>query len=206
MRSSDEMNKYEKVFKVFKRYYTLVPLEIFGSDPYKTLISTLMSARTKDDTTLLAAKRLFEKASNIKALDRLDESEIRNLIYPVGFYRTKAKHIKRLSKTILEKFGGRVPSTQKELTTLPGVGIKTANLVLNRAFNIPAIAVDTHVHRISNLLGWVYTKTPEQTERDLVKILPKRHWPDINRLFVSIGRRLTSKKKLIEFLKKEELI
>lgn len=206
MRSSDKMNKYKKVFKVFKRYYTLVPLEIFGSDPYKTLISTLMSARTKDDTTLLAAQRLFEKAPNIKALDWLDESEIRNLIYPVGFYRTKAKHIKRLSKTILEKFGGQVPSTQKELTTLPGVGIKTANLVLNRAFNIPAIAVDTHVHRISNLLGWVHTKTPKQTEKELVEILPKRYWPDINRLFVSIGRRITSKKELMEFLKKKELI
>ena len=165
-----------------------------------------MSARTKDDTTLLAAKRLFEKAPNIEALDRLDESEIRNLIYPVGFYRTKAKHIKSLSKTILEKFAGQVPSAQKELTTLPGVGIKTANLVLNRAFNISAIAVDTHVHRISNLLGWVHTKTPEQTERELVKILPKRYWPDTNRLFVSIGRQFTSKKKLIEFLKEEELI
>ena len=200
------MNKYEKAFRVFKRHYTLVPLEIFGSDPYRTLVSTLMSARTKDDTTLLAAERLFERAPNIKALNRLNESKIRNLIYPVGFYKTKAKHIKKLSEIILKKFGSRVPSTQKELTTLPGVGIKTANLVLNRAFNIPAIAVDTHVHRISNLLGWVHTKTPEQTERELVKILPKRYWSDMNKLFVSIGRRFTSNSKLTEFLKKEALI
>ena len=97
----------------------------------------------------------------------------------------------------------KVPDSKEELVKLPGVGVKTANLVLNRAFGIPAIAVDTHVHRISNLLGWVHTKTPEQTEKELIKIVPKKYWPDMNRLFVSIGRQFTSKKKLEEFLKKE---
>lgn len=200
------MNNYDKVFRKFKKHYILVPLEIFGNDPYKTLISTLMSARTKDDTTLLAAQRLFDKAPDIYQLSRLTTKEIEKLIYPVGFYITKAKHIKELTKIVITKFNGDVPKTLKDLTSLPGVGIKTANLVLNRAFGIPAIAVDTHVHRISNLLGWVATKTPEATEEELIKIVPKKYWPDLNRLFVSIGRQFTSKKKLVEFLKDQKLI
>lgn len=197
---------FYKVFKVFKKHYVPIPLEIFGDNPYKTLISTLMSARTKDDITLLAAKRLFAKAPDISSLCKLSQLKIENLIYPVGFYKTKAKHIKELAKRVFVDFGEKIPRTQKELTTLPGVGIKTANLVLNRAFGIPAIAVDTHVHRICNLLGWVHTKTPEQTEKELVKIVPKKYWSDMNRLFVGIGRQFTSKKKLVEFLKKNKLI
>ncbi len=165
-----------------------------------------MSARTNDDTTLKAANRLFNKAPNIKGLDRLDQSEIEKLIYPVGFYKTKAKHLKLLARTVLTSFGGKVPNTRDELIKLPGVGRKTANLVLNRAFGIPAISVDTHVHQISNLLGWVHTKTPERTEKELIKILPKKYWSDINRLFVSIGRQYTTRMKLTEFLKGEELI
>jgi len=197
---------FAKVFKVFEKYYILVPLEVFGSDPYKTLVSTVLSARTKDEVTLEASKRLFAKAPDLKSLSLLDQLEIRNLIYPVGFYKTKAKHLKELARTVLAKYGGKVPMTRSDLVSLPGVGVKTANLVLNRAFGIPAIAVDTHVHRISNLLGWVHTKTPEQTEKELVKILPKKYWSDMNKLFVSIGRQFTSKKKLKEFLRKEQLI
>jgi endonuclease-3 len=200
------MNNYEKVFKVFKKHYTVVPLEVFGFDPYKTLISTLMSARTKDEVTLEASKRLFDKAEDIKILSKLDTKEIERLIYPVGFYKTKAKHIKELARTVLVDYKGKIPSKRLELITLPGVGIKTANLVLNRAFDIPAIAVDTHVHRISNMLGWVHTKTPEQTEKELVRIVPKKYWSEMNRLFVSIGRQFTSKKKLEEFLREENLI
>ncbi len=200
------MKNFEKVFKVFKKNYVLVPLEVFGSDPYKTLISTLMSARTKDDTTLVAAKRLFKKAPDIKKLNKLTTKQIQDLIYPVGFYKTKAKHIKELAEKVIKEFDSKIPKTQKELTSLPGVGIKTANLVLNRAFGIPAIAVDTHVHRITNILNWVHTKTPEQTEKELNKIVPKKYWSDMNKLFVSIGRQFTSKKKLIEFLKEEKLI
>ncbi len=194
---------FEKVFKTFKKHYQLVPLEVFAKDPYKTLVSTILSARTKDETTLAAAKRLFAKAPNIKELDKLDNLSIQKLIYPVGFYKTKARYLKETAKIILTDFKGRIPNKREDLMKLPGVGRKTANLVLNRAFGIPAIAVDTHVHRISNLLGWVKTKTPEQTERELSKILPKKYWSDINHLFVSIGRQFTSKKKLGEFLKKE---
>lgn len=200
------MDRYEKVFDIFKKHYVLVPLEVFGKDPYKTLISTVMSARTNDDTTLLAANRLFAKAKDIRILSEMDIEDIEKLIYPVGFYKTKAKHIKELARTVLLSYGGKVPKTQKELTSLPGVGVKTANLVLNRAFGIPAIAVDTHVHKISNLLGWVNTKTPDQTEKELVRILPKKYWSDANRLMVSIGRQYTSEKKLEEFLNKEGLL
>ena len=195
-------NNFQSVFKTFRKHYKLVPLEVFGVDPYKTLVSTLLSSRTKDEVTLEASKRLFKIAPNLKSLGQLDELEIRNLIYPVGFYKTKAKHLYKITRLHLVI----VPNTREALMKLPGVGRKTANLVLNRAFGIPAIAVDTHVHRISNLLGWVHTKTPEETEKALIKILPRKYWADINRLFVSIGRQFTSMKKLVEFLKKEKLI
>ncbi len=197
---------FRKVFKVFKRNYKLVPLEIFKDDPYKTLISTVLSSRTKDETTLSASKRLFEKAPNIKTLAQLGQLEIRKLIFPVGFYKTKAKHLKKLANMILKEHGGNIPMTKTDLINLPGVGSKTANLVLNRAFKIPAIAVDTHVHKISNLLGWVNTKTPVQTEKELTKIVPKKYWSVMNRLFVSIGRQFYSKRKLTEFLKQNKLI
>ena len=200
------VKNFPQVFKVFKKNYVLVPLEVFGDDPYKTLVSTVMSARTNDDTTLAASNRLFAVAPNLEQLNKLDQLEIAKLIYPVGFYKTKAKHLKELAKMIIEKYKGKVPKTRGELMELPGVGRKTANLVLNRAFGIPAIAVDTHVHRITNLLGWVKSKTPEQTEKELIRVLPEKYWPETNKLFVSIGRQFTSKKKLEEFLIKENLI
>ncbi len=199
-------HNFEKVFSVFRKNYKTVPLEFFKSDPYKTLISTLLSARTKDETTLVASKRLFEKAPNINKLKNLKTKELKNLIYPVGFYKTKAKYLKKLANMVLVKYGGKIPRTRTVLVRLPGVGRKTANLVLNRAFGKPAIAVDTHVHKISNLLGWVKTKTPEQTEKELVKILPKKYWREINRLFVSIGRQYNTKNRLEEFLENNNLI
>ena len=197
-----ETSKLDIVFKAFKRNYKLVPLEVFGKNPFKTLISTILSARTKDEVTLEASKRLFAVAPSFKAIRQLSHEAIESLIYPVGFYKTKAKHLKAIAGLHLVI----VPNTREELMKFPGVGRKTANLVLNRAFEIPAIAVDTHVHRICNVLGWVTTKTPEQTEKELIKILPKKYWPEVNRLFVSIGRQHTTNKKLIEFLKKEKLI
>jgi endonuclease-3 len=195
------INNLNKVFITFKRYYVLVPLEVFGSDPYKTLISTLLSARTRDEVTLKVSLELFKIAPTLNTLKKLKENEIEKIIHPVGFYKTKAKHLYELARII-----NKVPYTRDELMALPGVGRKTANLVLNRAFHIPAIAVDTHVHRISNLLGWVKTKTPEETERELNKIIPKNYWPDMNKLFVSIGRQYRSERQLKEFLKKEKLL
>jgi len=189
-----------KLFKIFRKHYTLVPLEVFGKDPYKTLVSTILSSRTKDEVTLLASERLFSLAPNLKKLKSLNTKTIEKAIYPVGFYKTKAKHLNKLARLI-----GIVPKTRGELINLPGVGRKTANLVLNRAFGIPAIAVDTHVHRISNFLKLVKTKTPEQTEKELLKVIPERYWPEVNRLFVSIGRRYTTNKKLEGFLNSQGL-
>ena len=199
-------SNFKKVFSVFRDNYTPVPLEIFKKNPYKTLISTLLSSRTKDEVTLEASKRLFKKAPDINKLKNLNSEELKTLIYPVGFYKTKAKHLIELAKIIIAEYEGKIPSTMKELVLLPGVGRKTANLVINRAFGIPAIAVDTHVHRISNMLGWVNTKNPEATEKELVKIVPGKYWSDMNRLFVSIGRQFTTQKRLVDFLKKENLI
>jgi len=199
------MVSIKKVIDTFKKEPLNVPLEVYKDD-YKILISTLLSSRTKDETTFNAAERLFKKAHNFKKLNLLKEKEIETLIYPVGFYKTKAKHLKELSKIILKKYQGKIPMTRTDLVSLPGVGRKTANLVLNRAFKKPAIAVDTHVHKISNLLGWVKTKTPEETEKELIKIVPKKYWKDINRLFVSIGRQYNTKEKLVGFLKEKGLI
>ena len=199
-------HNFEKVFILFKKKCEPVPLEVFKNNSYKTLVSTILSSRTKDEVTYEASRNLFKNASNIYKLDQLGQLEIRNLIYPVGFYKTKAKHLKQLAKLIIADYGGTVPDTRDELLKLPGVGRKTANLVLNRAFAKPAIAVDTHVHKISNILGWVKTKTPEETEKALVKILPRKYWSDINRLFVGVGRQFTTKKNLEEFLKKFNLI
>lgn len=197
---------FERVFRVFKKYYKPPPLETFKKNRYKILVSTLLSSRTKDEVTLRASRKLFKAAPNIKSLSRLKIKVIEKLIFPVGFYKTKSKYLKDLANIIVDKYNSEIPKTKDELMSLPGVGRKTTNLVLNRAFNVYAIAVDTHVHRIANLLGWVKTRTPEQTEKELAKILPKKYWPFINRLFVSIGRQFTTKKKLEEFLKQKGLI
>lgn len=199
------MKNIKKIITIFKKNYQKIPLEKFKSE-YEILISTLLSARTKDETTFEASKRLFKKAPNFKKLNQLSVSEIQKLIYPIGFYKTKAKYLKKLSEVILNKYQGKVPMTRTDLVSLPGVGRKTANLVLNRAFGIPAIAVDTHVHKISNMLGVVKTKNPEETEKELTRVIPKKYWRDINRLFVSIGRQYKTKSRILEFLKKNNLI
>ena len=202
------MNNISEVFSIFKKNYKqkFVPLEIFGKNKYKTLISTILSARTNDDVTYPVSIKLFNKAPNIHSLNKLKISEIEEIIKPINFYNNKAKYLKGSARIISEELNGKIPSKKEKLMKLPGVGRKTANLVLNRSFNFPAIAVDTHVHRISNLLGWVNTKKPEDTEKELIKILPKKYWSSTNRFFVSIGRQYTTKKKLEDFLKKNILI
>ena len=200
------MHNFSKVINTFKRNYKPIPLEAFGKDPYKTLISVLLSSRTLDTTTHQAANRLFEKAPTLEKLGRLKAESIQKLIYPVGFYKTKTDQLKKLVQIISTQFGGKIPESREDLMKLPGVGRKTANLVLNRAFGKPAIAVDTHVHKISNLLGWVKTKTPQETEKRLEKILPHQYWSSVNRLFVSIGQQFRSKSKLKSFLSKNRLL
>ena len=158
-------------------------------DPFQILISTLLSARTQDATTLAASTRLFAKAGTPQAVAKLRVKQIEKLIYPVGFYRNKAVFVRDAAKTIIAKFGGRVPSTLEEMITLPGVGRKTANLVMILAFNSHEnICVDIHVHRIANRLGWVRTRTPEETEQALYKALEQQWWPVVNQYLVTWGQ------------------
>lgn len=156
-------------------------------DPFKVLVATILSARTKDEVTAKASARLFKKASDPESLTLLSEQEIAKLIYPVGFYNTKAKHLKQLPKN-LKRFNNTVPDTIEELITLPGVGRKTANLVVSVAFQKPAICVDTHVHRIMNIWEYVNTDSPLKTEMALRKILPVEHWITVNSILVAFGQ------------------
>lgn len=157
-------------------------------DPFKVLITTILSARTKDQTTLVCAKRLFGKVRSFSALGKLSQKQIEKLIYPVGFYKTKAKHLKQLPVVLKKEFGGKIPRNVDELVKLPGVGRKTANLVVTVAFQGKAVCVDTHVHKILNRLGYVKTKNPHQTELVLRKKLPKKYWGKINAFLVAFGQ------------------
>lgn len=158
-------------------------------DPFQVLIATLLSARTQDATTLAASTRLFRVARTPKTMACLPVRQIERLIYPVSFYRHKAKHVKATCRMLVSRFGGRVPTTMEELLTLPGVGRKTANLVLILAFkSLENICVDTHVHRISNRLGWVRTNTPDETEQALYRATASRWWPYINLYLVTWGQ------------------
>jgi endonuclease-3 len=160
-----------------------------AEDPFKILIATLLSARTQDATTHAASTRLFNVARTPRAMAKLSVREIEKLIYPVGFYRTKAEHVKACCQMLVDRYGGRVPATLDELVTLPGVGRKTANLVLIIGFKSQQnICVDTHVHRISNRLGWVATAAPEETEHALYKATERRWWPLINLYLVTWGQ------------------
>src|SRR3954462_12207563 len=158
-------------------------------DPFQVLIGTLLSARTQDATTAAASARRFGKARTPAAMAKLTEKQIERLIYPVSFYRHKARHVKATCRMLVERFGGRVPAPMEELLLLPGVGRKTANLVLILAFKSQKnICVDTHVHRIANRLGWVRTRTPDETEQALYRATDERWWPYINLYLVTWGQ------------------
>jgi endonuclease-3 len=159
-------------------------------DPFQVLISCMLSLRTKDETTAGATERLFGLASTPEVILRLSLSRIEKTIYPVGFYRTKAKNIKAICKQLLECYGGKVPNEIDELVKLPGVGRKTANLVVTLGYGKQGICVDTHVHRISNRWGYVKTKTPEETEIALRRKLPSEYWIIFNDLLVPYGQNL----------------
>lgn len=161
-----------------------------GADPFRILISTLLSLRTKDETTTDATIRLFRLAQSPQAMLQLPEAAIIKAIYPVGFYRNKARTIHHVCRALMDRHSGRVPDDLDALLDLKGVGRKTANLVLALGYGKPAICVDTHVHRISNRLGYVATKTPEQTEQALRSKLPLRYWKDYNTLLVAFGQHL----------------
>lgn len=160
-----------------------------AEEPFQILIATILSARTQDATTHAASTRLFRRARTPRTMAALPVREIERLIYPVSFYRNKARHVKACCQMLLDRFGGRVPSTMEELVMLPGVGRKTANLVMILGFkSLRNICVDTHVHRISNRLGWVNTKLPDETEQALYKATDSRWWPYINLYLVTWGQ------------------
>jgi endonuclease-3 len=159
-------------------------------DPFKILISTILSLRTKDEVTEVASRRLFARAATPHEMLSITEDQIIDAIYPVGFYRNKAKTILYVSKKLIEEYNGRVPATMEALLSLKGVGRKTANLVITLGHQGRGICVDTHVHRISNRLGYVETKTPEKTEFALREKLPAQYWTVYNTLMVSFGRNI----------------
>ena len=160
-----------------------------AEDPFQILIATLLSARTQDATTHAASTRLFRAARTPRTMAKLRVKEIERLIYPVSFYRHKARHVKACCEMLVSRFGAKVPSTMDELVMLPGVGRKTANLVLILGFkSLENICVDTHVHRISNRLGWVATATPDETEQALYRATDRRWWPFVNLYLVTWGQ------------------
>ena len=193
MNDKDIHKIMKELLKVTKTMPMPVVTEIkltTNKDAYKILISTMLSLRTKDAATRDASMRLFEKAGNPKEMLKLSEEKIAKLIYPVGFYRVKAKNILEVSKIIIEDYDGKVPDEIDELLKFKGVGRKVANLVVTEAFDKDGICVDTHVHRISNRFGYVSTKKPEQTEFALRKKLPKEYWRVYNDTLVIYGQNL----------------
>jgi endonuclease III len=178
--------------KEFKKHRVPVVdlIEMQTNDPFKVLVTTILSARTKDETTTQASKRLFSRVKKLSDLKKIPLSKIEKLIFPVGFYRTKAMHLKKLPGAIKTLFSGSIPDSVDDLVRLPGVGRKTANLVVAVAFHKPAVCVDVHVHRICNRLGYVKTKNPFETEMKLREILPVGLWMMFNSYLVSFGQHL----------------
>ena len=189
------MKKLKNINEIFNTLKTLISFEPIinklarkNASTFEILIATMMSARTKDEVTEVSAERLFDIADKPRKMLTLSKEKIAKTIYPVGFYKTKAKNIIDISNLILKKYNGTVPNTLEELQTLPGVGLKTAALVLSEGFGVDEICVDTHVHRISNRLGLVKTRDTLETYNELKKILPKKYWRIINYYFVSYGK------------------
>jgi len=173
----------ERIIDEFKRIHT-------RKDPFQVLICTILSQRTRDENTDTACENLFTIYDSPEKLARASTERVEELIKPSGMFRQKARRIMEVARIILEEYGGKVPDEMEKLLKLPGVGRKTANIVLSIAFNKQVIAVDTHVHRISNRLGWVQTKTPYETEKELYKIIPRNLWKDLNGAMVEFGRQI----------------
>jgi len=183
------------VHRQLKAHYALMQhapviefMRVQAGTPFRILVATVLSARTRDETTTAVVQRLFTKITDAHDLAAASEQDISDWIFPVGFYRTKAKHLKALARSLLDTYGGEVPRTVEELCQLPGVGRKTANLVVTAAFDDYGICVDIHVHRICNRLGLVQTRTPLETEMALRDCLPKRYWKAWNRYLVAFGQ------------------
>ena len=185
------MSKTDRVIKIVEELNDVFEIRVFlDHDPYKVLVRTILSQRTRDENTDQATNNLFAKYKDIYEVVEAPTEDVQELIKPVGFYRVKAGRIQEVSQILIDEYGGEVPDTLEELVKLPGVGRKTANCVLVFAFELPAIPVDTHVHRISNRMGLVDTKNPDQTEVELSKIAPKELWIKLNDLMVQFGQNI----------------
>ena len=183
------MQLKEKIDRIMEQLEKRYDLRVFeGRDPYRVLIRTILSARTRDENTDQASARLFSKYKFIEEIARADVEDLEELIRPAGFYHVKAGRIKEVSQMLLDEYDGVVPDDLEELLTLPGVGRKTANCLLIYGFGKSAMCVDVHVHRISNRIGLVDTKNPEQTEEELRKVIPRKYWLEINDLMVQFGQ------------------
>ena len=185
------MSKTDRIIKIVEELNGVFEIRTFlDHDPYKVLVRTILSQRTRDENTDQATSNLFSKYKDIYGIVDAPTEDIQELIRPAGFYRVKAGRIQEVSRILIDQYGGVVPDTLDELVKLPGVGRKTANCVLVFAFELPAIPVDTHVHRISNRIGLVDTKNPEDTELELSKIAPEELWIKLNDLMVQFGQNI----------------
>ncbi|MCF7872464.1 endonuclease III [Candidatus Woesearchaeota archaeon] len=195
-----------EVFAIASAHYKNSKRRLAGEGwkyDWQTLIVTIFSAQTRDEVTIPVCEKLFKKYESLKKFVEIDEEVLKMYIRPLNYYQNKAKYAIKTAKILLEKHGGKVPSTLEELIDLPGVGRKTANLIIGELFNKQGICVDTHVHRISNVLGLVKTKTPDQTEKELMKVAPEKYWNKINRIFVLWGQDVKGydKDKFLEKIK-----
>lgn len=185
------MSKTDRIIKIVEELNNVFEIRVFlDHDPYRVLVRTILSQRTRDENTDQATNNLFSKYKDIYEVVEAPTEDVQELIKPAGFYRVKAGRIQEVSQILIDEYGGEVPDTLEELVKLPGVGRKTANCVLVFAFELPAIPVDTHVHRISNRMGLVDTKTPDETEIELSKIAPKDLWIKLNDLMVQFGQNI----------------
>lgn len=190
------VKEVQKIFSLLEPLHQPTMLEQLKEyTPFQLLIATLLSARTRDVTVIPVVQKLFQKYPTPSHLAKANQKDLEKELYGIGFYRVKAKHVKELSRIVVEKYNGEIPDIFEELISLPGVGRKTANCILNYAFHQPAIAVDIHVFRIANRLGWVKTNTPEETEKALKKVVPKKLWSKVNMLLVDHGQRICQPRK-----------
>lgn len=196
--------EFLKVWRLAQEKYSRSNKRLAGEGwlhDWQLLVTTMMSAQNRDEVTIPVAEALFRKYKSLNQLSKASVSELKNDIRSINYNATKAKHIIETANILLNDFGGKVPSTKDDLVKLPGVGIKTANLVLAELYALDAICVDTHVHRIANVFGFVNTKTPEQTEKELMLVAPRKYWNKINRIFVLWGQDVRGYDKL-KFLEK----
>jgi endonuclease-3 len=178
------------LFGILGPMYPTHPLAVTAEDHFQVLVAAMLSARTKDPTTNAAMARLWDRASTPQGILAIAVDELAAILHPVGFHTVKARNLHAICRMLIDEFDGRVPQSREELLRFPGVGRKVANLVLNICFLKAAICVDIHVHRISNRLGWVVTKSPEETEYALMELVPEQYWTDLNRVLVNHGQQI----------------